>query len=656
MRSEPMSQTDPGQKKYGSKLELLPDPIPVSAGEPGGFGTKARTLAGNLTARRWPAWARHPVAVHVAVLLGYIGVGIAVTWPHATYLAGRLPDTRDAGSYVWDFWWMARSVEHLSNPWSTTYLAAPVGTQLGLHALMPLAGVAMMPVTVLFGPSASYNLLSIVLPGLLSYTMYRVARLWLPSQIGAIAAGGFFGFSVIVDFWTWNHVNLAAGALFVPLALETSVRFRRRPGPRQSIILGVVIGASVLVDQDSALMAAMVTMAALLPWLFGRPKPADPADRSTAAMVLSAPRWIRLFPLVLGALVTAVVASPQLFAIADQISLGGPATPPNARAYLKGVTFPYLIEPSPRVADLGLPILHSPSYVTYGIVLTILAIAGLALAWRQRTAWGLALAWLGATVLAMGSSLKIATHAYVPAAQMFHDVPLSSLMPYTWIVRTPGLDSFRVPMRLAVIGLVPAALLAGYAVNWLRNHRPLMIIAAFAAAIMEAGLSTPRDAGTMPTALPALDRPIAADHSGSIVVDVPFGIRGGVNLRGEPFAPESQVLATADGHPLAVANLSRTPLATVHGIHSQPFYTDLMTVQNGRYHFTEANLKEAALNARQMHIGWVLLWTKDRQLRHFLLTTGFRFAYRANGVSVYRPAPIKHMKSRHAGAGRGAVG
>ena len=32
----------------------------------------------------------------------------------------------------------------------------------------------------------------------------------------------------------------------------------------------------------------------------------------------------------------------------------------------------------------------------------------------------------------------------------------------------------------------------------------------------------------MPTTLPALDRPIIADHSGSIVLDVPFGLRGGI--------------------------------------------------------------------------------------------------------------------------------
>ena len=103
--------------------------------------------------------ARHPiltqVAIHLAVLIGFLGAGIAVTWPHATYLAGKLPDTRDAGSYVWGFWWVAHSVLHLSDPWVTNYIAAPVNTGLGLHALMPLAGVVMMPVTLLFGPSGS---------------------------------------------------------------------------------------------------------------------------------------------------------------------------------------------------------------------------------------------------------------------------------------------------------------------------------------------------------------------------------------------------------------------------------------------------------------------------------------------------------------------
>jgi hypothetical protein len=388
-------------------------------------------------------------------------------------------------------------------------------------------------------------------------------------------------------------------------------------------------------------MAALVAAAAVLPWLFGRPRPADPADRSIAARVLGGPRVTRLGPVALAALVTAVVASPQLIAIANEIAVGGTPITPNAITYTGGVRLPNVVEPSPRTANFGLHPPHPVDYRVYGTVLTVLAIAGVALAWRRRSAWVLALAWLGATVLAMGSTLHIGGTNYVPVAQVWRGVRLSSVMPYTWLVHLPGLDSFRVPGRIAVMGLAPAALLAGFTINYLRDHAKPAMIAVLAVAFLEAGLSTPSGMQTMPTALPALDRPIAADHSASIVVDVPFGIRGGVGLRGLPFAPESQVLATADGHPVAVANISRTPPATDRGIQSQAFYTELMAVQKGRSRFSAERLREAALNARAINIGWVLLWTQDRNVVHFLRETGFRFAYRADGVSVYRPAPAK---------------
>src|SRR5215475_6118063 len=52
---------------------------------------------------------------HLALLACYTAAGIAVTWPRATWLAeGKLPATRDGGVYVWDFWWMAHAVEHLT--------------------------------------------------------------------------------------------------------------------------------------------------------------------------------------------------------------------------------------------------------------------------------------------------------------------------------------------------------------------------------------------------------------------------------------------------------------------------------------------------------------------------------------------------------------
>ena len=160
----------------------------------------------------------------------------------ASYLTGRLPASRDVAIYVWDLWWVAHQLIHLHNPWFTSYLAAPVGLQLGYHTLVPLLGALMAPVTLTFGPSAAYNLLVIASPGLACYAMYRAARLWLPTLSGAIAAGAFFGLSAMLTFQTWYHLNIVYGTVFLPLTLEAAVRLRRDPSIGRGVILGVVLG------------------------------------------------------------------------------------------------------------------------------------------------------------------------------------------------------------------------------------------------------------------------------------------------------------------------------------------------------------------------------------------------------------------------------
>ncbi len=161
-------------------------------------------------------------------------------------------------------------------------------------------------------------------------------------------------------------------------------------------------------------------------------------------------------------------------------------------------------------------------------------------------------------------------------------------MPYTWMVRISLLSSFREADRITEIGLVAAALLAGVGVNWLRYHaRPVLVVVA-ALAVLEAGsVGVQPFQATIPTALPALDRPIAADHSGSIVVDVPMGVRSAVPLpdEGAAFNSEAEMQATADGHPRAIAYISRLPESTLAAVKRHPFYADLLNAQREPHAF-----------------------------------------------------------------------
>ena len=98
------------------------------------------------------------------------------------------------------------------------------------------------------------------------------------------------------------------------------------------------------------------------------------------------------------------------------------------------------------------------------------------------------------------------------------------------------------------------------------------------------------------------------------MVDLPFGIRGGLPVIGDGFPPQSMVLATADGHPLADAFISRIPARTLNGIERQPFYAALLNAEGGAHATTPAEFTAAARNARHLHIGWVLLWQTDTKL------------------------------------------
>jgi hypothetical protein len=596
---------------------------------------------------RLSALTARPFTRHLALLLAYIAAGVAVTWPRATYLSGGLiPSNRDSAAYVWGFWWVARQFTHLGNPWFTSYMAAPVGVQIGFHTLMPLPGLVMAPVTLSAGPVAAYNALVLLTPGLLSYAMYRAARLWLPTATGAIAAGVFFGLSSMLTQQAWYHLNIALGAVFLPLALEASVRLRRIPGTRQAVILGLVMGAAVLTDQESAVLAAIITVLTLAPWLLRGPARAK----------------LRAAALAVG--IGAAVGGAQIAAMGQEVAGGGLSIDAHTLAvsYKQyGMGLPGMFTPSPRVADFGLSMLATPFWHSrdneqmpmFGAVVTVLAVLGLIAAWRRSSAWRLAALWLGCAALALGSSLWITNVQHLPLQAWWHNVRVSDLMPYTWFIRIPGLSSFREADRLAILGLVPAALLAGTAVDWLRRRaRPRAVMVAALAvvaglAVLEAGYSGLKWPGGQPkigvigTSYAALDRPIAADRSRSIVVDLPFGIRGGIPVYGLGFYPKALVMATADGHPRAIGYVSRLPWPTRNAMDAHPFYHYLVGAQHG-VHITPGHLRAARRDLQRMNVGWIVVWRRNPNVQAsvlpFLRNVGLQFDYRAGSVLVYRPS------------------
>src|SRR5258708_14302776 len=85
---------------------------------------------------------------------------------------------------------------------------------------------------------------------------------------------------------------------------------------------------------------------------------------------------------------------------------------------------------------------------------------------------------------------------------------VSNLMPYTWLVRIPGLAGLREADRFTIVGLIGTAMLAGLAVQWLSKRKITMplIPVVIALAALEAGASgaahtSPAYQAAMPTTL-----------------------------------------------------------------------------------------------------------------------------------------------------------
>ena len=161
-----------------------------------------------------------------------------------------------------------------------------------------------------------------------------------------------------------------------------------------------------------------------------------------------------------------------------------------------------------------------------------------------------------------------------------------------------------------------------------------------------------------------MDRGILRDHSGSIVLDLPFGLRGGIPVDGVPFFPQALVMATEDGHPRSIAYTSRVPQPTINAINKHPFYAALIDAQHEvpqkcpwrvpgqpeslnlcdhpygvslpgavvavnkvSEYLTPTRLAAAKADAARMNIGWAVVWKRNGSVSKFLLTflhkTGF---------------------------------
>jgi hypothetical protein len=330
------------------------------------------------------------------------------------------PGSADQIMDVWWIEWAYYALIHGHNPLFTNWQNYPNGYNAGANTSMLALGMVTAPVTFIFGPVVSWNILERAAPFLSAVSMCLVLRRctkWWPASF---VGGLLYGFSVYVTS-SDQHLNIAfvpLPPLFFLLLYELLVRQEWRPG-RTGALLGLVCGIQFFISSE--ILTSMVIMGALATglWALANRTRISLRGRYLKTAVSSA--------VLVGAL---LLVYPIYFTLLGPMHIGGVPNPPGDLAALHGDLLGPIVPGYtqrfvvPRLLSLYL-INSTPLYVGLPFVASIVVVVVLL---RKRGLVLLAGAMaLVSLLLSLGSTLYVGgkdTHFPLPFTVLAH-LPLT---------------------------------------------------------------------------------------------------------------------------------------------------------------------------------------------------------------------------------------
>jgi len=368
-------------------------------------------------------WWRRPAIIDTAacfVYLAFAGWLFRGLWPD--------PATRAIADNVNDQalieWFLAHGVLFWTGDFNlvTDRLNSPDGVNLMSNASHITHGVAMAPVTALFGPAVTFALLSVLNLAATAAGWYLLLARGLGlHRVAAFVAGAFTGFAPGMFSQANSHLHMTAQWL-VPPIVWCVIRLTRATTPRE--IITTAVGLALLISVQLFLGEEVLFLAALTLLLFA------------LAYAARRPRWTRaVAPRFLAGMAIAGGLSAVLLAYPLWVQFRGPQHTPNApfgASYFYADVASYVefsplsIAGSPEAGELAT---SSAEYNTYLGVPLLLVLLGVAI-WRIREPVTVAAMFSGIvmTLLSFGPHVTVNGEqtGWPSLYAILHDVPVVS--------------------------------------------------------------------------------------------------------------------------------------------------------------------------------------------------------------------------------------
>lgn len=206
---------------------------------------------------------RRELASRLAVVLGFVLVASAFTWPLPIQLGTHL--TGDPGGdtsvYLWNQWVFHREALRGNNPFSTgQILSLTDRVDLSQHNYTVFLNIVALPLISLFGVVASFNLVYLAMGVLTSLMTYGLARAATSAtRFEAFLAGVAFAWSPVLVARSTGHFSLAAAAP-LPAFMWALVRAEQNRTPANAALVGLCMAWAALCDAYYGVYCVMIAV------------------------------------------------------------------------------------------------------------------------------------------------------------------------------------------------------------------------------------------------------------------------------------------------------------------------------------------------------------------------------------------------------------
>lgn|GEM_PF-2049382 len=423
-----------------------------------------------------PGWRS---AVVVFLIYGILAIGANWhVWVHGVSSTIQTAGGSDVQEEVWFLAQTPWAIIHGVNPFANAWLNAPTGLNLMDNTTMPLLGILGAPITLLFGPIATFNVLLDLGFCVSAGAFFLAARRHVAWTPAAFIGGLLYGFSPYAVAVGTGHLFLLFSAV-PPLVLLVVDRFVRSPefSPRRTgLALGLCLLAQLYISVE--IFASMIVLGAI--------------TVAVAAVVWWRPtrvdirRWLHALG-VAGIVLVVGASYPLWVALAGPQHIQGPAQTAQALAGLATDPLSLVVPTINQHFTLGHASLgdalvaernshwdvvfdavaENGTYI--GVPLIVLLTAGTIVLWQRKAVRLYALVAMSALVLSMGSRLHIDGHRT--------RIPL----PFIFLAHLPLLDS-SVAVRYMLFFWLFAALILAIVADRIRDRMLSVGPSSFAAA------------------------------------------------------------------------------------------------------------------------------------------------------------------------------